>query len=159
MTINARPSDTLRIAALACALLLVGTAAAGERPKLTDPSFMDIDQLVVSAKGRPNEEARLRGLKSYQNRNDADAVAAFERAALYADKFSQHYLSLMYLDGVGVEKDPVQAYIWSDLAAERGARPLLAIREKMWAKLTPEQQAQVEWRGAEFYAKYGDDVA
>ena len=58
-----------------------------------------------------------------------------DRGVRYADKYSQHYLSLMSWHGVGVPVDRVQAYIWSDLAAERGSKRLLAIREKMWARL------------------------
>jgi hypothetical protein len=127
--------------------------------KLVDASFMEIDGQLKSAKGHPNEEARLTGLKAYQGGHYAEAIGHFERAASYADKHSQHYLSLIYWHGQGVAPDRVRAYIWSDLAAERGSRKLLAIREKMWAALTSQQQQQVPEQGADFYARYGDDVA
>lgn len=153
----------LRILAPGCvlgALLLASTAWAEPPPlELTKASFLEIDEHVVGAQGRPNEQARWRGLKSYVQGNHADAIDQFRRAAFNADKFSQHYLSLMHWHGVGTPRDPVEAYIWSDLAAERGSRKLLAVREKMWSKLTPAEQAQVPVRGAEFYARYGDDVA
>jgi hypothetical protein len=58
-----------------------------------------------------------------------------------------------------VAADRVRAYIWSDLAAERGSRKLLAIREKMWEQLTPQQQQDVLAQGADYYARYGDPVA
>lgn len=126
---------------------------------LTDAGFMEIDDLVAGAKGRPNEEARWRGLKSYTQGRYAEAAAAFERGALYADKFSQHYLSLMHWHGVGVSRDPVEAYVWADLAAERMSRKLLLVRERMWQELTPAQREQVAERGPAFYARYGDDAA
>lgn len=127
--------------------------------KLVDASYMEIDGQLKSAKGHPNEEARLTGLKAYQGGHYAEAIEQFERAASYADKHSQHYLSLIYWHGQGVAPDRVRAYIWSDLAAERGSRKLLAIREKMWAALTPGQQQQVAAQGADFYARYGDETA
>jgi TPR repeat protein len=96
---------------------------------------------------------------SYQNGDYGDAAASFERAARYADEFSQHYLSLMHWHGVGMEPDPVQGYIWADQAAERGSPRLLAIREKMWSQLTAQQQAEAADHGVDDYEGYGDMVA
>src|SRR5262245_5705052 len=113
-------------------LLLSCTSAALAAPslELTSASFMQVDAQIKSAKGHPNEEWRLNGLKAYLSGHYTEAVDRFERAAGYADKYSQHYLSLIYWHGQGVTADRVRAYIWSDLAAERGSRRLLAIREK-----------------------------
>lgn len=120
---------------------------------------MEIDGQLVSAKGRPNEEWRLRGLKSYVSGHYGEAIERFERAASYADKYSQHCLSLIHWHGQGVPADRVRAYIWADLAAERGSRKLLAIREKMWAELTAREREQVARDGGDYYAHYGDEVA
>lgn len=156
---TATKSNYLNVALCALALCAVGEVCAEDKLGLTAASFLEIDELVLAAKGRPNEEARLAGLKAYKSGHYAGAAEDFTRAAYYADKHSQHYLTLMYWHGVGVDKDPVQAYIWSDLAAERGGKRLLAIREKIWAQLTPVQQAQVLVRGEVAYARYGDEVA
>lgn len=84
----------------------------------------------------------------------------FERAAYYGDKFSQHLLSLMYWNGEGTAREPVTAYIWADLAAERGtSQELLRIRESFWNALSPEQQAQVRTQGPAYQQRYGDAVA
>ncbi|UNK48385.1 hypothetical protein MNR01_11465 [Lysobacter sp. S4-A87] len=139
--------------------LLVVPALAEEPLKLVTATYMQVDAQLKSAQGHPNETWRLNGLKSYLSGHYDEAVQRFENAASYADKHSQHYLSLMYWYGQGVPADPVRAYIWSDLAAERGVNRLLVIREKMWAGLTPEQQHQVQEQGPEYYAKYGDGVA
>lgn len=156
------PGKSCRKATMALALCacVMGSAFAAPPVVLTDASFMEIDAMVIPAKGRPNEELRLSGLKSYKNGNYRDAVDAFEVAAYHADKYSQHYLSLIHWHGVGVPVDRVKAYIWADLAAERGSsRRLLAIREKMWLQLSPQQQAGMQVRGAPYYARYGDAVA
>lgn len=156
----------MRTTGLAIGILLALACASTTRAAdpedvldLTDAGFMEIDEMVAGAKGRPNEEARWRGLKSYTQGRYAEAIEAFERGALYADKFSQHYLSLMHWHGVGVSRDPIEAYVWADLAAERMSRKLLLVRERMWQELTPAQRDQVAERGPAFYARYGDDVA
>jgi hypothetical protein len=146
-------------AAILAAAFHMPTTRAAEPLTLTNASFMEIDQQLISAKGRPNEEFRLNALKAYVGGHYPEAIERFEKAARYADKYSQHCLSLIYWHGMGVSRDPMLAYIWSDLAAERGQRRLLAIREKMWAQLTPQQQQDAITRGQEFYARYGDAVA
>jgi hypothetical protein len=150
--------------AVALAMLLVaGTAGAhgGKEDvlKLTDKNFMQLDAVVMASKDKPNELQRVFGLKSYERGNAEDAAAHFKTAARYADKYSQHYLSLMYWHGAGVPVDRVQAYIWADLAAERGSRKLLLIREKMWSDLTAQEQGQAVAQGEEYYERYGDDAA
>lgn len=144
---------------LVAALTVVPVVMAGEPVKLTDASFMDVDAQLKAAEGRPNELSRLAGLKAYLSRDYNGARTQFERAAYYADKYSQHYLSLMYWHGSGVPTDRVLAYIWADLAAERGGRQMLLIREKMWSELTNAQQDQAAEQGLAFYERYGDEVA
>jgi len=141
------------------ALLVASNARAAEAPPLTGSSFMELDAMLPSLRGRPNEEFRVQGLKAYQQQRYAEAIARFQAASGYADKYSQHYLSLIHWHGVGTPVDRVQAYIWSDLAAERGNPRLLAIREKMWTQLSAQEQQRVPDEGAGFYARYGDDVA
>jgi len=140
-------------------LAFASNAAADEALPLTDATFMELDAMLPSLRGRPNEELRIQGLKAYQQHRYDEAMSRFEAAAGYADKYSQHYLSLMHWHGVGTPVDRVQAYIWSDLAAERGSPRLLAIREKMWAQLSAQEQARVPDEGVPYYARYGDDAA
>ena len=117
------------------------------------------DTLYALSADHPNERFRLYGQKAAATRNWRDAARNFRIAARYADKYSQHRLSLMYWHGVGVAEDRVEAYLWADIAAERGYPQFLAIREKMWAGLTPAQQAAVAQRGPARYAEFGDPAA
>ena len=118
--------------ALALALLIVAGVAGAHGRKadtliLTDKTFMQLDAAVMASKDKPNEAERLYGLKAYQRGSYHDAAEHFRIAAQYADKYSQHYLSLMYWHGVGVAPDRVQAYVWADLAAERGSRSCVTL--------------------------------
>lgn len=149
---------------LALALMIVAGAAGAhagkaDAPQLTDKTFLELDAAAMAAKDKPNELARVFGLKSYQRGSYTAAADHFREAAQYADKYSQHYLSLMYWHGAGVPVDRVQAYIWADLAAERGSRKLLLIREKMWSQMAAEEQRKAQAEGLGYYARYGDESA
>lgn len=138
-------------------LLAAGTAMAAEERAIN----LDVYQsAVLQASGHPNELNRWHGIWNYDNGRQDEARKYFERAAAYGDKLSQHFLALMYWNGDGVDRDPVQAYVWADLAAERGNSPdLIRVREHIWHELTPAQQAQSLTIGQSYYDRYGDQVA
>ena len=140
------------VLAMAC-----GAASATVRPKIDQ----DVYRTAVSlAAGHPNERARWHGLWNYSNGQDKAARKYFEQAAYYGDKPSQYVLTVMSWTGEGGSKDPVQAYIWSDLAAERGNHSkLLGIREYIWNSLTEEQRVQVAKLGPVYHQRYGDATA
>lgn len=117
------------------------------------------DLLYALSAHHPNERYRLYGQKAAATGNWRDAAKAFRMAARYADKYSQHRLSLLYWHGVGVRADRVLGYLWADIAAERGYPQFLAIRERMWRELAPAQQADVIRRGPALYAEYGDPAS
>lgn len=161
---------TPRLLALSCALLLPIAAHAGslensgvgEQSVAVETDAMavaDFDALVKMAVNHPNELYRIYANKAAASGDWSDAARNFRIAARHADKYSQHRLSMLYWHGVGVGTDRVEAYIWADLAAERGYPQFLAIREKMWAELTPKQQAEVPERGRRIVAEYADAVA
>jgi TPR repeat protein len=122
-------------------------------------AFKQFYSLLALSANHPNERYRLYGQKAAASGDWAEAVESFRMAARYADKYSQHRLSLLYWHGVGVREDRVQAYLWADIAAERGYPQFLAIRERMWQALSPQQQAAVAERGPALYAEYGDPKA
>lgn len=149
---------------LATCLCLLASCPAGAQPGehqtlVPEASYAELYQALRVAEGHRNELNRLRAMKYAKQGDMASAVEFFTTAARYADKYSQHRLSLAHWHGQGTPVDRVQAYIWADLAAERGHREFLLIRERMWMDLNEEQRAQVLDRGSEFYAQYGDDVA
>lgn len=153
-----RRTVRIPVASLLMGISLAAPAALAEEAIVERANTTQIDRALEVAKGHPNERWRAHGIKAYNSGHPDEAVQYFERAARYADKYSQHRLSLLYWDGEGVAKNRVQAYIWSDLAAERGNRRFLAIREKMWAQLGAEERAQIEAEGPDYYSRYGDDV-
>lgn len=156
---------TLALAAVLPVSVLASTPANDPAPADavavdTDAMALDeFDALVKMAANHPNELYRLYANRDAANGNWAQAARNFRAAARYADKYSQHRLSMLFWHGVGVRQDRVEAYVWADLAAERGYPQFLAIREKMWSALTPAEQAQVATRGAPIVDEFGDHVA
>lgn len=150
---------------IALALALV-PARAMEGPTqespVTEPRAINFDTYhtaVLQASGHPNELSRWHGIWTYDNGRVDEARKHFERAASYGDKLSQHFLTLMYWNGDGVDRDPALAYVWADLAAERGnTADLLEIRERIWNDLSQQQQRRALEIGPQYFARYGDDA-
>ncbi len=120
------------------------------------PEYKDLRHMV---EGHPNEIARMDALEAYGQGRFEYALSRFETAAKFGDKYSMHRLSLMYWYGDGASVDPVQAYIWADLAAERDYPALLVVRDDIWAHLDEKQRADAVKRGQAYYSRFGDEVA
>jgi hypothetical protein len=148
------PAQTVGAASNSMSAEIAAVAAESD-----DKTRDDYTALKLAAANLPNERYRIEAARSAANGRWIDAARYFRLAARYADKYSQHRLSMLYWHGVGVERDRVEAYVWADLAAERGYPQFLAIREKMWAALTLAEQAAVPARGDAVYAEFGDPVA
>ena len=145
-----------------CVVLLVGMgcvadasawqrAAAGEVPEtLINGGFLDY---------HPDMANRGRGMQFLKDGSAEKAMEAFRRGARYADKPSQGLLGEMYWYGVDMPRDPVQAYLWMDLAAERGYPLFMELRDRYRATLTAGQLAQAEAGKPALWAEYADDVA
>lgn len=119
----------------------------------------DFDSRQRLSATHPNELWRLYGAQAAGNGQWSDAARHFRRAARFADKYSQHRLSLLYWHGLGVAEDRALAYAWADLAAERGYPQFLLIREKMWSELDAAQRQRALAAGPAIFDEYADAVA
>lgn len=107
----------------------------------------------------PDMYWRELGQQSLKMGRSRDALSNFRKSASYADKASQAMVAEMLWNGTGVAQDRALAYAWIDLAAERGYRDLLAVREKYWSALTPDEQIRAVEVGQKVYDEFGDTVA
>jgi TPR repeat protein len=156
--------ELLTSVVLAAALAAGPATPAAESPDTvvapTDAiSAGDLDERVRLVANFPNELYRLYGSEAAGKGQWHDALRNFTKAAHYADKYSQHRISLMYWHGAGVARDPALAYAWADLAAERAYPGFLVLREKIWMSLSPAEKDRALSEGEALYAKYGDKVA
>ena len=65
----------------------------------------------------------------------------------------------MLWNGDGVKADRVMAYVWADLAAERGYPDFIATREKFWRELDANERRDAVVAGQTIFDEYSDAVA
>jgi hypothetical protein len=148
----------LLCATLLCTLPLMPARAAADAPP-PDPA----DQPLLITAGflghHQDLKYRMHGMEAFKQGRYEDALRFFRRAGFFADKPSQGMVAEMYWNGQGTARDPVQAYIWMDLAAERGYRGFLILREQYWTALSEAERARVVDEGQTVYARFGDAAA
>lgn len=135
---------------LPCATAVRANTASDSDPVVATSGFLEY---------HPDVRHRKSGLRHLKNDQPELAFSAFKRAARYADKGSQAMVAEMYWNGRGVTQDRASAYVWMDLAAERGYRDLLIFRERYWLNLSETERAQALEIGQQLYADFGDEVA
>ena len=121
-----------------------------ENPLLMTAGFLEHHQ---------DMKFRLLGLQAYKEKRFDDALRHFRRASFFADKPSQGMVAEMYWNGEGAPRDPVFAYVWMDLAAERGYMGFLGLRERYWKALSPQERERAIVEGQAIYARFGDAAA
>ena len=131
------------------------TAAASDRQLQRTLDAMKAN----STEGHPDLHGQFGGILRYEKGDYQGAMKYFLLGARYADKVSQLSIGLMYLNGQGVAKDPVTAYAWIALSAERNYPKFVQTRDSVWAQLNPQQQAQATDMLRQLTAEYGDAVA
>ena len=108
----------------------------------------------------PDEHYRRLGFDAWKEGHRDAALRYLRHAARYADKGAQLGLAFVYLEGTAADPpDVATAYAWSDLAAERGYKEFLVVRERIWKSLDVAQQERAKQIGAKLFAEYGDTVA
>lgn len=156
-------------AALAVALLLPGMAQAASpatkakaAAAAAAPSDPTDDPVMITAgflNGHPDLRFRMLGMEKLRGNDPAAAFGFFQRAGFYADKVSQAMVAEMLWNGTGTPANKPLAYAWMDLAAERGYKGFVELRERYWAALDPAGQQQAIAEGEAIYARFGDDAA
>ena len=128
----------------------------------TPPPDPQADPLLITAGFLDHHQDlkyRMYGMQAYRKGRYDDALQFFRRAGFFADKPSQGMVAEMYWNGQGAPRDPVQAYIWMDLAAERGYQGFLVQRERYWKVLSEAERARAVEEGQALYARFGDAAA
>jgi hypothetical protein len=109
--------------------------------------------------GHPDIRYEYAGMVAYAQGDYKRAMKYFLKGALYADKPSQLSIGLMYLNGKGVQKDPVEAYAWVALSAERKYPKFEETRVNIWQQLTLDQREHALGLEQSLYQQYGDQSA
>lgn len=152
-----------RILAFLAACLFADTALAQANSidPLKDPGVHKVLRAMANASTwyHPDLFGEFAGMRHYTHHDYVGALKFFKIGAYYSDKMSALSIGLMYLNGVGVKKDPATAYAWLTVAAERGYPDFVATRDQVKATLSPQQLQRAQPILARIQAKYGDKVA
>jgi len=147
---------------LAIALATLFPIAAPAAADSTIPPDPTRDPVLITAgflEHHQDLKYRLLGLQAYRNKEYDDALRFFRRASYFADKPSQGMVAEMYWNGEGTPQDRALAYAWMDLAAERGYRGFIGLRERYWKSLDETERARAITEGQAVYARFGDAAA
>lgn len=74
-----------------------------------------------------------------RSRNRTEAAVWYERAASSGHAEAQYYLATMYHEGLGVERDLVQAHFWAQAARENGYGEAMELLAALEGDMSPEQ--------------------
>lgn len=142
-------------------LLLAGFGVRAEDDPLNDPGVQKSLRAMKNASTwyHPDQFGEFTGMRYYAHHQYKDALKYFEVGAFYADKLSQLSIGLMHLNGEGVTKDPITAYAWLDIAAERDYPDFVATRDRVKADLTPDQMQKALALRTQLAEKYADAAA
>lgn len=151
---------------MATALLLASLVSAplawSADTKKAPPKDPTEDAIMMSGgflSAHPDLRYRLNGQYEYKQGKYEDAFSFFKRGAYYGDKPSQGMVAEMMWTARGVPLDRPLAYVWMDLAAERGYEGFVKLREHYWTSMNEQERARALELGQEVYAKYGDAAA
>jgi hypothetical protein len=147
------------------AVAAAGVAHAAVDPTTDDPMKDPAVQKTLRGMANastwyhPDLFGEFAGMRYYAHHQFKDALKYFEIGAFYADKLSQLSIGLMHMNGEGTKKDPIAAYAWLDLAAERDYPDFIATRDRLKATLSSEQLAHATELRKTLGERYADAVA
>jgi hypothetical protein len=102
--------------------------------------------------GLVTDLADPRTLKVQRKVNELYERGEYDRAyfiyrnelAPVGDKYAQYMVGYMHLTGTGTDEDPVAAYAWYRLAAERGTPEFVAVRDQLKHDLQVEDRRRAD---------------
>src|SRR5262249_27322795 len=101
-----------------------------------------------------------RGVDAVKADDYRHAVVMYKVAASWAYKPAEYNLGVIFAKGAGgVPEDRVQGLAWLTLAAERGDKEYVAIRDRVRSALTPDERALADALVVDLSKTYGDEHA
>ena len=116
--------------------------------------------LVLASTARADYQA---GQRAWDAGHTDEALAQWRAAADSGDRRAILALGRLYVQGLGVLQDYVEAHKWLNLAASRGEAAALKERDAVAAKMTPEERAEAQklaraWRPGSGQAGVAEDA-
>ena len=90
-----------------------------------------------------------------QSKNYDAAFENLDKASKLGNKISQYTLALLYMEGLGVEQDYTQAYLWLNVASEVKEKRWRRVRDQIHDSLSAEQITALKPLVDDHIEKYG----
>ena len=84
------------------------------------------------------------GQQAWESGRSAEALVEWQAAADEGDRRAMLALGRLYLQGIGVLQNYVEAHKWFNLAASRGEMDAVAERDTLTQKMTAEERAEAQ---------------
>jgi TPR repeat protein len=91
---------------------------------------------------QPDKYLLSQAVKSYQAGGNQTALSYFKKSSSLGNAMAQRYVGLMYVNGLGVNKDYVTGYAWLKLAAHDNTQKNKDLRDQVYKLLTELQKEQ-----------------
>ncbi len=95
------------------------------------------------------------GFSAFHSKSYDIAFKHLNKASLLGNKEAQYTIAILYMGGLGVEKDYTQAYLWLNVAAEANQSKWRKLRDKVHNALSTEQQKALSSLVEDYINKYG----
>lgn len=142
--------------------LLASSALAQTSDTRTKVQELKDDGLVTNQayqRFHPDERWLQYGMNALAEGRSESARAYLLRSARYASKPAQAMYAQLLWEGEGGPSDRALAYVWMDMAAERGYPSLVDARERYWQGLDAHERERALAMGPEVFDQYADAVA
>lgn len=105
---------------------------------------------------RVEKDAEQKADEYFEQGNYKAAFNQYLSLAKYGDKYSQYMVSFHYLNGLGVEKDALQAYGWASLARRSQSDEIKSFYQQVEQVIPDNDKQKAETIKVELSEKYSD---
>ena len=95
------------------------------------------------------------GFSAFHSKSYDTAFKHLNKASKLGNKEAQYTVAILYIGGLGVEKDYTQAYLWLNVAAEARHKKWRELRDKVHNALSTEQREALSPMVKDYMNKYG----
>lgn len=92
---------------------------------------------------------------AYKDKHYGRAYNLYHKLAEFGDKFSQYRIAYMHQNGVGTDKNHIEAYAWSYVSAETKKKGLVNYHVSLREKIPEADLELAKERAEEYHEEYG----
>lgn len=108
---------------------------------------------------QPDKFLLSQAIKSYRAGGHQNALTFFKKSSALGNALAQRYVGLMYVNGLGTQKDYIMGYAWLRLAAHDKSQKNKNLMDQVYNLLTLDQKKLADLTYKEINNEYGELAA